>query len=328
MFLKLLTGLLFLIVNSSVTALVIESSIDNGTWKTNTAISPLKGQQIALRVKNVSGASIRWYQIFPDLSTFHKNAGHFGDDKPYQWIGLDTIKYERKELSHFRDQWNIQPFTSDEQVVSSFQQNAVVSMLYHTDVGSFWFQVEVERNGNIQQSAGLEKTTKMGLSRKVFRVSIRDGDDYLGYLKSFYNVPAIFGSVIYQSKHYIGVDCADVLVTAYSKWKGHSLKRNYNVANLVNRLAKRGEFDLSKGVFNKKIIWGTHIIPGDLIAVRYAGSKQYQHIGALSEDANQNGILDGEDIVLHAGFLPLDSTRLKYREFDGHVVILRPSGHF
>jgi len=324
-----LFAILLIFTTSSVTAGVIQSRIDDGTWKSANAISPLKGQEITLKVANVPGATIRWYQIFPDLSKFYHNANHFLDENPYQWIGFDKIAYERKEIIPFRDQWEIQPFAPsnrDLMAEKPWMSDIIVSMLYKEDVGSFWFQAEIEKDGQIiRKSPGIEDSNKKGLSPKVFRVSIREGEGYLGYLTSFFNVPALFGSVTYQSRNYIGVDCADILVTAYGKWKGKRVKKNYNVAMLVAKLPKRGEFDLHEGVPTKKLTWGKDIRPGDFLAVRYPGVKQYQHIAALSDDANNNGVLDEGDRVLHAGLLPLSYSHLEEGYFDGHVVILRPT---
>jgi hypothetical protein len=94
---------------------------------------------------------------------------------------------------------------------------------------------------------------------------------------------------------------------------------------LVNKFKKRTQFDLTNGVPNKDIQWEKDIYPGDLIAVKYQGSRQYQHIGALYKDANNNGLLDQNDIVIHAGPYPLQYSYLKSGGFDGHVVILKTS---
>ena len=101
---------------------------------------------------------------------------------------------------------------------------------YREDVGTFWFQIEVQEGGTTWRSPGLEDGDHRGLSPNVFRVSIRGGDGYLGYAASFFNVPGLFGAVPHQSYHYIGVDCADVLMAARARWKGIPLERDYNVA--------------------------------------------------------------------------------------------------
>lgn len=93
---------------------------------------------------------------------------------------------------------------------------------------------------------------------------------------------------------------------------------------LVDKLQKVAEIDLSNGMSSKTLSWQKDIRPGDLLAVRYPGNRQYGHIGALYSDANNNKILDPTDIVIHAGPYPLHFSRLKEGNFDGHIAILRP----
>lgn len=236
-------------------------------------------------------------------------------------------------MTGFRGRWQIEPFDKENDTsvrdrksssLGSLWNKAANSKFYHKDVGSFWFQVEVKKEGVIYRSPGIEDSDKKGLSPKVFRVSIRDGEGYIGYLTSFFNVPALFGSVTYQSNNYIGVDCADVLVAAYGKWKNKPIEKNYNVAMLVSQWPKVQEFDLLEGTADKQLKWGRDVRPGYFIAVRYRGCKQYQHIGALFSDANRNGVLDGGDLVIHAGPVPLHCSYLKEGNFDGHIVLLQP----
>jgi len=316
----------FFLANICHASLIIQSRIDDGAWTKATAIYPLKNQTVTLKVDKQSNATIRWYQIFPDISKIYKNANHPWEENAYQWVGFGKIDYSREELTAFQGQWQIQPFEkqADSRILSWFKnlRKSNRSRFYHEDVGSFWFQVEVEKAGKIQQSAGIGDSTEKGLSPQVFRVSIRESDDFMGYLTSFFNVPAIFGSVTYQSNHYIGVDCADVLVTAHSKWKAKSMKKNYNVAMLVDGLIRKHRIEISKGNPNQKLTWKKDVNRGDFIAVKYQGARQYQHIGALYSDANENGILDGGDLVIHAGPLPLHLSYLKEGHFDGTVVIL------
>lgn len=307
--------ILFVFLWQDASAIMIQSRVDNGPWVKKAAIYPLKGQTVTLKVSKISGGNIRWYQIFPDISKYYKNANHPWEENAYQWVGFGKIDYHRKELKRFRGQWKIAPFEI---------RNSDHSGYYHTDVGSFWFQAEVEKNGKAFGTPGIKDSDTRGLSPKVFRISVRDGQGYLGYLTSFFNVPGVFGSVPYQSNNYIGADCADILIAAYGKWKGKNIKKNYNVAMLVTQFSKMDEFDLRDGTPHKQVRWGNKIRPGDFIAVRYNDRSQYQHIGALFKDADKNGILDGDDIVIHAGPFPLSYSYLREGSFDGHVRILRP----
>ncbi len=313
-------------------SVVIRSSVDDGRWTARTAVSPKKGQKITLRVDEVEGATIRWYRILPDLSRNYTNARRQRAGAPVEWAGYDRIGYERIELREFRGAWEIEPFTVISRRgpferfrnwIRRLSRRFGGPTLTSKEIGSFWFQAEIERDGRVERSPGIEQSDHRGLSPVVFRVSIRDGDGYLGYVSSFTNVPGVFGSVIHQSENYIGVDCADVLVAAYARWKGRSMKTNYSVAMLVDALPNVTEFDVRRGNPNKEIRWETDVRPGDLLAVKYRGSWTYGHIGALHGDANGNGRLDRGDIVVHAGPAPLHYSPLRWGAFNGHVVVLR-----
>jgi hypothetical protein len=313
--------------------LLIQARIDNGPWITTTSIYPLKGQKISLRVRKIPNSKVRWFRIRPDTSPMYKNANHPWEKNPYKWIGLAKIKYHRQELVGLRGRLQIQPFDPPDSVHWRVTNRAPAGLITRVPgevrpdmqpVGRFWFQVEVEHSGTFVRSYGIEDNDKRGLNPKVFRVSRRDGKGYLGFLTSFFNVPGLFGSIPYQSHNYIGVDCADVLVAAYCKWKNTRIKKDQCVAGLIKGLPKVLESDLHDGNPARRIRWGTDVRAGYLVAVRYFGAKSYQHIGALAKDSNSNGLLDGEDLVLHAGPSPLHYTRLKTGKFDGHIMVLEP----
>lgn len=298
--------------------LSIEAKVDQGQWTSSKAIYPLKNQPFQLRIQKQPGAVIQWFQIMPDLSKLYKNANHPWEENPYKWVGFGKIDYRRVELKHHCNDWVIEP---------AFYSSYFFSPPYYqSTMGSFWLQAVVkDKQGNmIAASPGMETIDHRGLSPEVFRISIRDGEGYLGYVTSFFNVPGVFGSVPYQSYNYIGADCADLLIAAHARWKKTGVPRDYNVAMLVNRFTKVTRFTLNSGRPDKSISWGSTIKPGDLIAVRYFGRRQFQHIGALYRDANEDGKLDREDLVIHAGPRPLQIQALEEGAFDGHVVILRP----
>ncbi len=293
----------------------IFSRVGNGPWQKTGAILPLKGTPFELKVNPVPGGHIAWYQIIPDTSRIYQNAGFPWEANAYKWLGFARINYQLEELQSFRDQWTISP---------RFLNPADASPFYHPEKGSFWIQAVVFANGRTDQSPGIQAADYRGLSPAVMRISIRDGEGFLGHLTSFFNVPALFGCIPYQSVHYIGVDCADVLMAAYSQWKGLQLTTDYNVAKVIQQFPKVAELDLKEGRPNKTILWGRQVRPGDFIAVRYSGRRQYQHIGALFQDADQDGAMGGPDLVIHAGPYPLHISKLEEGFFDGHVLILRP----
>ncbi|HEX5751320.1 MAG TPA: hypothetical protein VFZ09_34165 [Archangium sp.] len=57
--------------------------------------------------------------------------------------------------------------------------------------------------------------------------------------------------------------------------------------------------------------------------MRYPGARQFQHVGAFYSDGNANGLLDADDLALHAGPEALHLSRLGEGAFDGEVAILR-----
>lgn len=296
---------------------VIESQVDGGPWNKARAIYPLKGQRILLRVQPPEAASIRWFQIVPDIRTIYKNANHPWEHNAYKWIGYAKIQYIERELEQAAGKWTLDP-------LALLSRPPFESAFYRRGVGSYWLQARVARGGRVVSSPGVSQTTAKGLSPQVFRISVREGPGYLGYVTSFFNVPGLFGSTPYQSSNYIGADCADVLMAAHGQFTGRRIRKNYNVAMLVRRFPNAARFQVSGGNPQRPIRWSHDVLPGDLIAVRYDGARKFQHVGVLAEDRNRNGTLDGPDLVLHAGPHPLTYSRLDEGAFDGLVAALRP----
>jgi len=195
---------------------------------------------------------------------------------------------------------------------------------YNHKLGSFWYQAEVRRDNMLYKAPGIESKDGKGLSPKVLRVSIKQGDDLIGKLTSYFNVPAVFGSTPYQVRNYIGIDCADVLMAAYCTYMNIPIAKDYNVTMLVGKFPIVKELTMVNGRPDAVIRWAKDVRRGDFIAVKYPGGNFYQHIGALYKDKNGNGLLDDRDLVLHAGPDPLHFSRLSSGMFDGTVRILRP----
>jgi hypothetical protein len=308
---------------ASASGLSIESSVEDRRWTSKPAVYPLKGQRVRLRVKAEPGDEIRWYQIVPDAETMYKNANHPWERDPYRWVGLAKIRYDREELRSFKNRSEIEIFP-DRKWTPHYLGELVRSPYYRRDLGSFWFQVEIRRGERVLRSPGIEKRDRYGLPRETTRVSVRDGPGFLGWVSSFFNVPALFGSIKLQSRHYLGADCADTLVSAHAQWTGTPPEKNFNVAMLTRLYDRVSEFDLTDGVLSENLRWNNGVHAGDLVAVRYHGARSYQHIGALHSDADGDGFLSANDLVLHAGPMPLAYAKLGGGAFDGHVLVLRP----
>lgn len=319
----MLALLLALALPAAAAPLSIEWSVSSGPWSSARALSPLAGAQVRLRVKAGPGAKVRWYQLIPDLDTMYKNANFPWERDAYKWAGFAKMRVDREELRRFRDRPEIELFAARRRAKlgdwTEYESPLPRSAFYHPDAGSFWFQAEVEEGRVTRRSPGLESSDHRGLSPSVLRVSVREVPGYLGWVTSYFNVPALFGSVPWQTDHYLGADCADTLVGAHGHWSGALSSVNYNVDRLVAELPAVAEVDSGSP---DTVRWGETVRAGDLVAVRYPGARRYQHVGVLVSD-DGNGVLDDGDAVLHAGPLPLQLDRLGSGPFGGHLKVLR-----
>jgi hypothetical protein len=152
----------------------------------------------------------------------------------------------------------------------------------------------------------------------VHRVSIRKGDDFLGWLTSYMLVPEVFGSAgggrLHQTERFTGADCADVMVGAIRR-AGRTDLDYTNVAGLpdyATTIARATVLD-DHGVPEHPI---DGVKVGDMIRIDYGGAlshhtpRDWDHVAALWEDRSDpdgpfhggpDGKLDGFDLVIHMG---------------------------
>lgn len=296
-------------------ALRIEAVVGQATQSVCGPVHVGAGTPVRLRVVGETGLGVRWWQIVPDTARYYKNANHPWEPRPYEWVGFGRIEYRLVEVEAWRGRTEVEVkapgcFTAGSR-----------SPCYRADLGSFWLQVTDDQG---QRSAGLAEVGERGLSPSVFRLTVEKEDSYLGKLTGYFNVPGLFGCTPYQSFHYIGIDCADVLVAAHRRWRGLGEGEDVNVTWVVDHWQRVAGFRVVDGIPWCAAKWGEAVEPGDAIAVRYTPGKAFQHIGALYEDANRNRLLDAADTILHAGPQALHLSRLGEGGFDGEVVILRP----
>jgi len=144
-------------------------------------------------------------------------------------------------------------------------------------------------------TAGAEDAPDGTLAARVFRYSFRSGDDFVGWLTSYFNVPYLFGSAgkgaRAQAERYVGADCADVLVAA------------------LRRMGKRIEYTSVADLVDDLPHVTGPVRPGDLYALDYVDfadlPRSWDHIVALVEDRGPDGKPDGkpgpEDLVMDTG---------------------------
>jgi len=308
-----------LLFTQAILATEISYKIDDGTFKNTYKVYLEPTQKLKLKFDVKNAKSIKWYQIIPNTSKFYKNANHPWEKNPYKWSGYGKIEYKKVEIKDFENKKEV-VLTSKILEANRPKDN----QFYNAKLGSFWFEVEATlKNGKVIKSYGLKDNTNKGLSPKVFRVSYMLDKSYIGYLTTFFNVPGIFGSMPYQSRNYIGVDCADVLVATSKVMNQEKNTKNYNVVMLVDKFKIKKKFKIVDGEPNRKLKWGKEFKKGDFIAVKYRKNGRYAHIGMLYADENENGILDEKDSIINAGPNTLHLSSLKSGAFDGTVVILK-----
>jgi hypothetical protein len=319
-FRRLLVAVFALAPAAGVAGIDIESRVAGGGWRRAAVAEARAGEIVSLRVRAPAGASIRWFRIVPDASKPYNNAVWPWDPNPYRWLGFAEIRYARRELEPFRGRSEValDPASRTWRTELGSADHATAGL------GSYWFQVEIESGGRVVASPGLERNDHRGLSPEILRVTFRAGDDLLGHLTGFFNVPGVFGAVPYQVANYVGVDCADVLMAAHARANGQPIVTDHNVAGLTRALPVVRSTRVRAGAPASPLRWDADVRPGDLIAVKYDGWGQFGHIGALYADGNRNGLLDEADVVLHAGPAPLRFSTLGEGMFDGEVKILRP----
>ena len=169
-----------------------------------------------------------------------------------------------------------------------------------------------ERGGGlgVMRLAALLPGARTAGEDAAFRYSFRAGDDFLGWLTSFFNVPYVFASAgkgaRAQAERYIGADCADILVAAMRR-AGWKLEYT-SVSGLIDKLQRIG----SPVLLDKSptpLRFGRDVRPGDLVALDYVGyadlPREWDHIVVVIEDRGPGGKPDGflgpEDLVADSG---------------------------
>jgi len=247
--------------------------------------------------KAKNGATSEFYS---NVSTEPKTFG--------RWLGFDQIDYFERIVKP----WGA-PARIDATVTSGEDGAQQLPGL-----GTVRFKAEIELAGKMLASPGAEATDTFGLLPSVHRVSIRRGDDFLGWLSSYLLVPEVFGSAgggrNHQTERFTGADCADVLVGAIRRMGRTDLDYT-NVAGLpgYTKIVVGSTALDDHGMPERPI---TGVREGDLIRIDYGGAlrhhtpRDWDHVAALWEDRSDpngpfhggpDGQLDGFDLVIHMG---------------------------
>lgn len=302
---------------------------------------------------NFQHLDISWYKVEPKMYhldghghdpanpefIWYTNAGAPGGRTDRQPLSVDKITYRENPLVAENNKWTISadahPTDPEYDIHDGFGTMRYCVVIEYQDVSGARKSLK---------SPGLERYVNNGISNEVCRVTVQQDVSYLGYLTGYFNIPGVFGSYPAQVDNYVGVDCADLVVGGWNKYKGKKLPYT-NVTGLRYSLPAGGLMKLvltdhyydSDGIiyakyndaagapFDQKVIKigqeGIH--PGDIILFNYIPNKadrSWDHVGILyadsSENGTPNGLLDKYDLILHCG--PAEP-RINQFNYDGFV---------
>jgi hypothetical protein len=253
----------------------------------------------------------------------YSNAVVFGPNHG-KWIGFDRLEYFETAMAHKGTRIIVDgaaPTTPATPREGAWAQ-----------LGTMRLHATVTLDGKSSSTPGLDDAPDGQIADRVFRYTYRQGDDFIGWLTSYFNVPYLFGSAgkgaRSQAERYVGADCADVLVAALRRTGRRDLEYS-SVEGLVGSLERvAGPMRLTDA---DRLHVGRDVRPGDLLALDYVGvaelPRAYDHIVAFVEDRGADGRPDGvlgpEDLVADSG----DALGLKFaplaEQGDVRVTVLR-----
>jgi hypothetical protein len=291
------------------------------------ALAPLVigGKKVAARERralaSLGDVAVRWSIVEPHgfrvrdarngaTSAYYSNVSTERADFG-RWLGYDHIDYYETVQADWRT-------GAAARRRPALVVTAEPDALQLDGVGTVRYKAELRVGGATFASPGAEATDAFGLLPSVHRVSIRAGDDFLGWLSAYLLVPEVFGSAgggkNHQTERFTGADCADVLVGALRR-SGRADVGYTSVAALgrtARVIAAPVAID-ERGVPARTI---AGVARGDVIRIDYGGAltghtpRSWDHVAALWEDRSDpdgplrgaaDGRLDGFDLVIHMG---------------------------
>lgn len=259
--------------------------------------------------------AIRWRRVEPRMEhvetpppnpglAIYANAIVFGP-RHGAWIGYDRLEYVEHALPAGDDRWTLavgDARPSDAALLGARDPG-------DHDLGTARLAATLTPSGGEPRATpGAAATERGAISDRVFRYSVRRGDDLVGWLTAYFNVPYVFGSAGVgkrsQAERFVGTDCADLIVAALRRSDRPDLGYS-SVGGLVRKLHRVAEpFDVPSAAPA-----GYAPVPGDILALGYLGASElpraWDHIVVLVADRGPGGAGDGllgsEDLVADIG---------------------------
>jgi hypothetical protein len=261
--------------------------------------------------------TIRWQRVEPRMQHVETRAPNPGIDiyanavvfgpKHGAWIGFDTLEYAEYAAPAGDDRWTLEvrdARPSDAALLAGRDPA-------DRDLGTARLAATIVAPGaEPRATPGAASVERGAISDRVFRYSVRRGDDLVGWLTAYFNVPYVFGSAGVgarsQAERFVGTDCADLIVAALRRSDRPDLAYS-SVGGLVRELHRAGEpldVPAADGAGS-----GYKPVPGDILALGYLGASElpraWDHIVVLIADRGPDGAADGrlgpEDLVADIG---------------------------
>lgn len=256
-------------------------------WFSDAPAVRLEGKPLAVQpLAALPRAGLRWYRVEPEVATMsNTESGSFR---------FEPVPYRRTGLAA--------PATSPGSLLADVRPTLTPD--HGRGVGTMRYAVELVREGATVASPGPEARRGRGsggLLDSVHRVSIRRDDTYLGYLTEMFGQPYIWASAgtttrAHQSERLEGSDCADFIIYG-ARRMGKTLDYTWSgglpsVTKLLAPRGERGEDGVYRDAKGKPLPFPR---AGDIILFP-------RHVGALTKDRGQLGILDDQDLMMHTLF--------------------------
>jgi hypothetical protein len=229
-------------------------------------------------------ARLAWFKVEPRLESMsNTESGKFR---------FEPIAYAETEIRDWQDKRSVA---------------ADVKPTLTTDrgggVGTMRFKLVATTVGGSVATAGAEARRGRGsggLTDAVHRVSLRRDDTYLGFLTELYGQPYIWASAgtsnaAHQSERLEGADCADFVIYGRRRLGEDRAYTWTGALPQVTRLLGRGRPGAGHVYVDER---------GEPVRFTRAGDLLLfpRHVGVLVQDRGRPGVLDGDDVMVHAYF--------------------------
>jgi cell wall-associated NlpC family hydrolase len=260
---------------------------------------------VALPIERAPAVALRWYKVEPASENLSNTiTGSFR---------FEAIPYVETEIAAWAARSSVD---ADVRPTRTADRGR--------GVGTMRYKLEAIAAGRVLATPGVEARADRGggLTDEVHRVSLRRDDGYLGMLTELFGQPYIWASggqpdARHQTERLEGADCADFVVYGMRRL-GHRVPYTWSEGLRAHGHRVGGGAMRSDGVYvDARGVPVPFSRPGDLLLFP-------RHVGALTEDRGVPGVLDADDLMMHALFASPREERIADSGYaDKPVEILR-----